>query len=252
MELFRYQSEHVAVYKEFLRLLKKDPGSVEHFSDIPFMPVSIFKTNDVTDQETIPDFFFTSSGTTGQTTSKHYLSDPEIYKDSLLRCFKHFYGAPQQYCFLALLPSYLERSGSSLVYMMECLIQAGGNSESGFFLHNHSELAHRMETVEKNGDKIFLLGVTYALLDFFEQYPMPLSNAIVMETGGMKGRRKELVKAEIHRILSDKTGLKKIHSEYGMTELLSQTYSKGEAQPTSKFHSVWLPEAQETEPSEVT
>jgi len=227
LELFRYQSVHVKVYKEYLGLLHKDPSSIKHFSEIPFLPVSLFKNNVVTDQHETPDFFFTSSGTTGQITSKHYLADPKIYEDSLLKCFTHFYGDPSHYCFLALLPSYLERSGSSLVYMMEKLILSGGHPMSGFFLHNHEELAQRMKVLSQNNEKIFLLGVTYALLDFFEKYPMQLSNVVVMETGGMKGKRKELVKSEIHELLTKGAGLKNIHSEYGMTELLSQSYSTG-------------------------
>ena len=228
LELFRYQSEQVTVYKEFLRLLKKDASSIKHYSEIPFLPVSLFKNKIVADQKSTPDFYFTSSGTTGQITSRHYLADRKIYDDSLLKCFTHFYGDPGQYCFLALLPSYLERSGSSLVYMMEHLIREGGHPLSGFFLHNHQELASRIKILTDRGEKNFLLGVTYALLDFFEKYPMQLSNAIVMETGGMKGRRKELVKSEVHQLLSAGTGLKHIHSEYGMTELLSQSYSPGE------------------------
>jgi hypothetical protein len=228
LELFRHQSEKVEVYKQFLGLLKRVPSTVTHYSQIPFLPVSLFKNNVISDQPTEPDFFFTSSGTTGQITSKHYLVNTKIYDESLVKCFTHFYGDPGKYCFLALLPSYLERSGSSLVYMMEHLIQHGGHPLSGFFLYNDDELAERMQILIQNNEKIFLLGVTYALLDFFHKYPMSLSNVIVMETGGMKGRRKELVKSEVHQLLSAATGLKNIHSEYGMTELLSQSYSTGE------------------------
>jgi len=227
LELFYYQREHVPVYKNFLRLLKKDEITINHFTQIPFLPVSLFKSNVITDSDIHPEFYFSSSGTSGQITSKHYLADTTIYDESLLTGFNHFYGQPDQYCFLALLPSYLERTGSSLVYMMEHLIKSGNNSMSGFFLNDHYSLHERLKILIDRDEKIFLLGVTYALLDFFEKYPIKLSNAIVMETGGMKGKRKELIKSEVHQLLTQNTGLTTIHSEYGMTELLSQAYSTG-------------------------
>ena len=228
LELFTYQSRHVEIYKEYLQLLNINPAAIRHYSKIPFLPVTVFKNNIITDQLEPPEFFFTSSGTTGQVTSKHYLSDLSLYEESLTRSFHHFYGDPAQHCFLALLPSYLERSGSSLVYMMQHLIAVGNHPMSGFFLHNHEELAARIKFLTQSGQKIFLLGVTYALLDFFEKFPMQLINTIVMETGGMKGQRREMVKQEVHQLLCGATGLTQIHSEYGMTELLSQSYSTGE------------------------
>ncbi len=229
LKLFRYQAAHVPVYKEYIRLLKKDSTAINHFSEIPFLPVSFFKNHVVSDQSNTPEFFFSSSGTTGQTTSKHYLADCGIYEEVILKCFRHFFGDPNEFCFLALLPSYLERSGSSLVYMMQRLITAGNHPLSGFYLHNHQELAEKITTLINNNEKIFLLGVTYALLDFFEKFPMqlPADYAIVMETGGMKGKRKELVRPEVHQLLCKGSGLTYIHSEYGMTELLSQAYSLG-------------------------
>lgn len=227
MELFRYQSKEVAVYRDFLNFLKVDVNKITTIHQIPCLPVTFFKTHQITDQKNLPAFYFSSSGTTGQITSKHYVSDLKIYNQSLLNSFELFYGSPDQYCFLALLPSYLERAGSSLVYMVEKLIKTGNHQDSGFYLYNHEDLNQKIQVIQERGDKIFLLGVTYALLDFFEKFPQKLNNTILLETGGMKGKRKEMVKAELHDILSIKSGIELIHSEYGMTELLSQAYSKG-------------------------
>ena len=223
IELFQYQAEHVVVYRDFLNYLKTDISSITHFSEIPFLPVSFFKNHVISDQKAIPNFYFSSSGTTGQATSRHYVPDSTIYDESLLHGFEIAYGHPSQYVILALLPSYLEREGSSLIYMVEKLIAESGNTEGGFFLHNHEALHEKIKNLEASGKKIFLIGVTYALLDFFEKYPMQLSH-----TRGMKGRRKELIKSELHEQLKLMSGVETVHSEYGMTELLTQAYSKGE------------------------
>lgn len=225
IELFHYQIMHVPVYKQFLNLLNFNPDSVAEITDIPFLPVQLFKSHSVTDQKITPEFYFTSSGTTGQITSRHYVADKEIYDESLLEGFRIFYGDPAQYCFLALLPSYLERSGSSLVYMVDVLIRESKHPDSGFYLHNLGQLHDKLILLQKNQTRIFLLGVTYALLDLFEAYPTNLQRTVIMETGGMKGRRKELVRAELHEVLSEQSGVAHIHSEYGMTELFSQAYS---------------------------
>jgi len=227
MELFRYQSKEVAVFRDFINFLKVDTNEIKTYQQIPCLPLTFFKTHEVTDQENPPAFYFSSSGTTGQVNSKHYVPDINIYDESLIKAFELFYGNPDQYCFLALLPSYLEREGSSLVYMMEKLIKAGNHPDSGFYLHNHDDLNQKLQTLQQKGERIFLVGVTYALLDFFEKFPQQLSNTTLLETGGMKGKRREMVKAELHELLSAKSGIPLIHSEYGMTELLSQAYSKG-------------------------
>ena len=229
LELFHHQSKKVSVYREFIELLPGDFSNPKHFSEVPFLPVTLFRNQIVTDNEQIPGLCFSSSGTTGQVTSKHYVAEPEIYRESLQAGFRYFYGSPERYCVLALLPSYLERSGSSLVFMVQQLMDESGHPENGFFLNNHDELAHTIRKITTEGKRLFLIGVTYALLDFFEKYPIPLpADSIVMETGGMKGTRKELIKPEIHQLLISNTGLQKIHSEYGMTELLSQAYSDGD------------------------
>ena len=226
LELFRYQSKQVSVYRDYLRLLKKKPEEITKASQIPHLPVTLFKSHKVLSSEKITDFYFSSSGTTGQISSKHFVPDISIYEESFMSGFRHFYGDPRQYCFLALLPSYLERQGSSLVYMANRLIAESEHPLSGFYLHNYDELRQQLNKLKKNKQTIFVLGVTYALLDLLEE-PIDLSGAIIMETGGMKGRRKEMIKAELHQVLKSKSGAAAIHSEYGMTELLSQAYSKG-------------------------
>lgn len=232
LEVFRYQATNNEVYKSYLRALRIEPEQVNTTEAIPFLPIEFFKTHQVITNSKIKiqkSKLFSSSGTTGEHTSKHYVPDISLYEHSFFKCFEMFYGKPEEYCILALLPSYLEREGSSLVYMADKLINASNNKNSGFFLHNLDELAQRlMGKLEK---KTLLLGVTYALLDLAEKIKGPLPDGdklIVMETGGMKGKRKEMVREELHRILCKAFGLQTIHSEYGMTELLSQAYSKGE------------------------
>lgn len=228
LSIFKLQFEQIEVYQEYCKIMGKSPDSVQSLFDIPFLPIDIFKTHHVISKSAIPELIFESSATTGQTTSKHQIIDVSIYETSFLKTFKMFYGAPDEYIFLALLPSYLERNNSSLVYMTDRLIKESKNTQSGFFMNNFEELNNQIQLSKNSEKKIFLIGVTYALLDFSEQYPQDLSNATVMETGGMKGRRKEIVRDEVHEFLKNKLNLKKVHSEYGMTELLSQAYSKGD------------------------
>jgi phenylacetate-coenzyme A ligase PaaK-like adenylate-forming protein len=232
LEIFRYQAQNNPVYKKYISTLGTDVNSVSSIQEIPFMPISFFKDFKVItgDQEKV-DIVFTSSGTTGSIASKHYVSDKTVYEKSYLNAFDHFYGSPEGYCILALLPSYLEREGSSLIYMMDDLIKKSKHSDSGFHLHKLDEFSKKLVRLNKTGQKIMLVGVTYALLDLIESHPELRNeswhNLIVMETGGMKGKRKEMVREELHSILCEGLNLKVIHSEYGMTELLSQAYSKG-------------------------
>lgn len=227
LEVFRFQAAQVPVYRDYLKLLGVDPLRVFEMHKIPFLPVELFKTHRVLPEGMEPQLVFSSSGTTGMVSSQHAVADLSLYENSFFRCFSHFYGPVSDYCVLALLPSYLEREGSSLVYMADFLIRLSGHPDSGFYLHDYEGLAQKLGQLEASGKKVLLLGVTYALLDLAEQFPGPLKNVIVMETGGMKGRRREMVREELHAVLQDAFGVPAIHSEYGMTELLSQAYSKG-------------------------
>jgi phenylacetate-coenzyme A ligase PaaK-like adenylate-forming protein len=230
--VFHWQSQNNPVYHSYLELLGKDPHAITGLHDIPFLPVSFFKFHEVItpDEKNKQEesLVFTSSGTTGSPVSRHIVTDAGLYRQSLLNGFRHFYGPPRDYCFVALLPSTLERKDSSLVFMVQELIRNGNHPQSGFFLHHHEDLAKILETVEKQKQKTILLGVSYALLDFAERYPMKLKHTLVMETGGMKGRRKEITRQELHTLLKRAFVVSHIHSEYGMTELLSQAYSKGD------------------------
>ncbi len=227
LEVFNYQYEHVKIYRRFCDLLKVDPKTVKRIEDIPFLPIQFFKQEAIIVQEKISEITFTSSGTTGSITSKHHVANLSLYEDSFMNGFKKFYGRPTEWTILALLPSYLERSGSSLIYMFDRLIKETKQKESGFYLDNIDQLIKKMEWLEIHGRQTLLLGVSYALLDLIEKRTFQLKHTTVMETGGMKGRRKELIKEELHSILIKGFGVSKIHSEYGMTELLSQAYSKG-------------------------
>lgn len=222
VELFRFQAERCAPYREYLRLVEADPSQVDCVERIPFLPIELYKTHDVYCGDEAPEAVFTSSSTTGQTPSRHMMAHLSIYDRTLEAAFRTFYGDESQYGIYALLPSYLQRRGSSLVYMADRLI-AHGNS-GGFYLDEYGKLLDDMEADPK--PKI-LLGVTYALLDLVERYAPRLRNTIVMETGGMKGRREELPKPELHRLLCEGFGVESIHSEYGMAELTSQGYSFG-------------------------
>lgn len=226
--VFGFQYRNNKTYQEFCNHLGRTPKEVTLLEQIPFLPIEFFKSRKVVCDSDFHDIIFTSSGTTGTVTSKHYVTDLSLYQESFRKGFSHFYGDIQDYTVLALLPSYLERSGSSLIYMANDMIESSEAKESGFYLHNIDELAEQVKTLDQSGRKILLIGVSFALLDLIETHQFSLKNTIVMETGGMKGRRKELIRNELHHLLGKGFGLKKIHSEYGMTELLSQAYSKGD------------------------
>lgn len=225
-KIFRYQFENNSVYRSFCDLLYKNPSDIKVIEDIPFLPIQFFKTHKIVSSKKFVEQVFTSSGTTGSLTSSHYVTDLDIYKNSFRKGFESFYGNISDYTILALLPSYLERTGSSLIYMVENWIKASQKPKSGFYLNNLSELKETLNELEEKGEKIILIGVSFALLDLVEAYQFKLKNTIIMETGGMKGRRQELIRDELHKILKNGFGVKDIHSEYGMTELLSQAYSK--------------------------
>ncbi|MFT7252423.1 MAG: phenylacetate-coenzyme A ligase PaaK-like adenylate-forming protein [Flavobacterium sp.] len=225
--VFKHQFKNNKVYRSFCDLLYIHPSNITTIEEIPFLPVQFFKSREVISSLDEVQEIFTSSGTTGSATSKHLVTDINLYKESYLKGFAHFYGNIEEYTVLALLPNYLEREGSSLVFMVDDLIRKSKNLESGFYLDNIQELAKKLIELDKNGQKILLIGVSFALLDLIEMQQFSLKNTIIMETGGMKGRRKELVREELHVTLQNGFGVSKIHSEYGMTELLSQGYSKG-------------------------
>lgn len=225
LSIFKFQFEHQKTYREFCIALGKTPDKVQSLNSIPFLPISFFKTHKIISSEKDAATVFESSGTTGSTTSKHFVANDNIYIKSFLLGFKQFYGAPEDYHIVALLPSYLERKNSSLVFMVEYLMRQSNKAENGFFIHNFEQLAARLGALEFQQEKTLLIGVTYALLDFAEQFPMKLQHTTVMETGGMKGRKKEMLRAEIHEKLRAAFQLPAVHSEYGMTELLSQAYS---------------------------
>ena len=229
LELFYYQYHNCTVYQQYCNLIGVCKNQVHELKDIPFLPISFFKTHKILSCKASLQTIFESSGTTSSAfKSKHYITDLSIYKESFRKGFSYFYGDIKDYCVLALLPSYLERQGSSLVYMVNDFINQSENPESGFYLNNLEELSKVLEKQEAQNKKTLLLGVSFALWDLAEQFPMFLKNTIVMETGGMKGRKKELVREELHRIYRNAFGDIPIHSEYGMTELLSQGYSKGD------------------------
>lgn len=225
LQVFRYQYDNVLVYQEFCNYLFKNKENVKQIEDIPFLPISFFKSHQVITQDQKENIIFTSSGTSGTITSQHLVSDISIYQQSFSSGFAQFYGNIENYAILALLPSYLERECSSLVYMVNELITKSNNLHSGFYLHNYQELIEKLEKLEQENQDVILFGVTYALLDVLEIKKLKLKNTIIIETGGMKGKRKELIKAELHEILSNGFGVTHIHSEYGMTEMLSQAYS---------------------------
>lgn len=227
LETFRFQYQNVDIYRKYVDLLKVNPDRVDSIEKIPFLPIQFFKSHKIIAKGFSEEIEFTSSGTTGSETSRHFVANAELYKKSYTNGFRHFYGSEDQYTILALLPAYLERTGSSLVYMVDGLIKQSGNPNGGFYLNQLDELVEKIQTIESSGQKCLLIGVSFALLDLAEKYRLNLKNTIVMETGGMKGRRKEIVRFELHEILTNAFGLRSIHSEYGMTELLSQAYSKG-------------------------
>ncbi|MCK0179639.1 acyl transferase [Flavobacteriaceae bacterium S0862] len=227
MTVFKHQFNNNKVYRSFCDLLYKHPSEVKCINDIPFLPIQFFKSHKVISSQAEAQEIFTSSGTTGQTISKHLISDIALYEQSFRKGFQYFYGNIEDYVVLALLPSYLERDGSSLIYMVNDMIAKSKQPESGFYLHNLEDLKNIIIDLESRNKKTLLIGVSFALLDFVERFQLKLKNTIVMETGGMKGKRKELIRTELHEILKQGFGVNAIHSEYGMTELLSQAYSKG-------------------------
>lgn len=227
LEVFQFQYQYNAMYKAFCSHLGKHPEVVKRLEDIPFLPIEFFKFKKVISGSPDYEVVFSSSGTTGGTTSKHYVTSLDLYQQSYLKGFRQFYGDIKGYCVLALLPSYLEREGSSLIYMVNDLISKSSHADSGFYLDELSSLHTKLQQLDSVGQKTLLIGVSFALLDFVEKYPIKLQNTIIMETGGMKGRRKEMIRTELHDILRKGFGVENIHSEYGMTELLSQAYSQG-------------------------
>lgn len=227
LKVFRFQYENNKVYKEFCDFLKTDVQKVKSLQQIPFLPIQFFKSHEVVSNTNAIQETFTSSGTTGMITSQHLVTDVSLYEQSYRLAFSEFYGNIEDYAVLALLPSYLERSGSSLIYMVKDLIELSNSEHSGFYLHNYDELITKLIELDNSGQNVILIGVTYALLDLIEKQNFQLKNTIIMETGGMKGHRKEMIREELHQILSQGFGVPSIHSEYGMTELLSQAYSLG-------------------------
>lgn len=226
LDVFRFQHKTNAVYRAYCDALHITPDGVNSLHRIPFLPISFFKTHNVVcGAYSINSLVFESSGTTGQQPSRHFVADKELYEQSFQQMFAQFYGPVQDYCIIGLLPSYLERQQSSLVYMVHHLIRQSGHQKSGFYLYDFKALAQTLAALEAAGQKTILFGVTYALLDFAEKHPMPLQQTILIETGGMKGRKQELLRAEVHRLLKKAFSVNQIHSEYGMTELLSQAYA---------------------------
>lgn len=228
LEIFLYQAKNNPVYAEYISLLKINPANIKKVEQIPFLPIQLFKSRKIITGNLSQNYtIFESSTTTGAIPSKHYVADIEWYNESCLRIFNQFFGDIKDYHFLALLPNYLERGSSSLVQMVKFFMDKSGSEESGFHIYDHEKMLQQIQKLQKLADrKIFIIGVSFALLDFAEKYPVDLSDCIVMETGGMKGRRKELIRSELHDILTKAFYSKGIYSEYGMTELLSQAYAK--------------------------
>ena len=228
LEIFQFQYQHNPIYRTYIDTLRFNPKTINRLSDIPFLPIGFFKTHYVASTEFEAAYEFESSGTTKTGNSRHPVKDIEIYRRSFTTVFELFYGQVEGWCIIGLLPSYLERNNSSLVFMVSELIRKSMHEQSGFYLNEYEKLYEILKNLEARKQKTLLIGVTYALLDFAEKYSLPLTHTTVMETGGMKGRRDEIVREEVHDLLKSKFQLDFIHSEYGMTELLSQAYSKGD------------------------
>ena len=228
LDTFKFQYQNNKIYRDFCTHLGKNADNVESVSQIPFLPIGFFKSKKIFCGNADPEMLFESSGTTGSITSKHHIKDSSLYQQSYLRAFEHFYGPIGNYCVLALLPSYLERTGSSLVYMVNDFIARSNSAESGFYLNDIAALRKKLIALNAKKTKVLLIGVSFALLDMAENQELKLPNTIVMETGGMKGRKKEMIREELHAVLKKGFGTTRIHSEYGMTELLSQAYSQGQ------------------------
>ena len=227
LALFHYQADNNPVYRRYLELLGVDALSVQSLDAVPFLPIDFFKAHEVLSTSEPPQNIFLSSSTSGRGQSRHFVPHPELYERCFTETFRLFYGKPEEYCFLALLPGYLEREGSSLVYMVRQLISMSKDTDSGFYLNDHERLQETLIKKEIEAVPVLLLGVSHALLDFAEKHAItPNPHLIVMETGGMKGRKKEILREELHRLLKQSFSVHDIHSEYGMTELMSQAYSK--------------------------
>ena len=227
LKIFRFQHENNLVYRKFCDLRDVNIQQIKTLEQIPFLPIQFFKSHQVVSNNNEIQEIFTSTGTTGANTSQHLVTDISLYEDSYRCGFSEFYGNIEDYIILALLPSYLDRSGSSLIYMFDDLIKKTKNFNSGFYLNNYQELINKLVELDESGKNIILLGVTFALLDLIEIQKLNLKNTIIMETGGMKGKRKEIIRADLHQQLCNGFGVSTIHSEYGMTELLTQAYSLG-------------------------
>ena len=228
IDVFKLQIATILPYHDFVNHLGIHPDTITHYLDIPFLPVEFFKNHSIIEDKAYADVVFTSSGTTSMVTSQHHVQHVEIYENSYLKAFEQFYGLIENVCILALLPNYLEREGSSLIYMVDDLIKKSKHQESGFFLYNHEDLYQTLVSLKSKKQKTILIGVTYALLDFIENFQIDFPELVVMETGGMKGKRKEMIREQLHDVLCKGFNVKSIHSEYGMTELLSQAYSLGD------------------------
>lgn len=225
IQIFLYQYKNNIPYRTFVDLLSIDCNKILNYRQIPFLPIEFFKTNTIVDKNFSPSLYFQSSGTTSENLSKHYIANEDIYKQSILHSFSIFFGDPSEYIYLGLLPSYLERNNSSLIYMVNYLMEQSGKVENGYYLHNFNDLHAIINRLEKENKKVILFGVSYALLDFANSHPQQLKNTIIIETGGMKGRKKEMTKDELLTELKNSFQTDKIYSEYSMTELLSQAYS---------------------------
>jgi hypothetical protein len=228
LQVFKNQYHENFLYGDFAKRFHKSPETVAHLDQVPFLPVSFFKTADIKTGNFIPEIIFESSGTTAINPARHFVKQLDLYRESFVKGFERSYGNIRDFCVLGLLPSYLERTGSSLVWMVDEMIRISGHADSGFYLYDFDQLYQVLLKLEKNKQPTLLIGVSFGLLDFAEKYSMKLSHTIVMETGGMKGRRAEITREELHNFLKQKLGVDKIHSEYGMTELLSQAYSSGD------------------------
>jgi phenylacetate-coenzyme A ligase PaaK-like adenylate-forming protein len=227
LQLLQFQYNNNPVYRSFCDALHCEPSKISAIESVPYLPIGFFKTHKVVSTSFEPEQVFESSGTSQTIQSKHYVKSLELYEQTFTKGFIDYYGPPKKYCILALLPSYLERTNSSLVYMVQKLMDQSNHPMNGFYLNNFGELYDRLLQLEKQAQPTILLGVTFGLLDFADQYYLPLQHSIIMETGGMKGRREEMTREEVHQQLKQRFAVETIHSEYGMTELLSQAYSKG-------------------------
>lgn len=233
LETFHFQYENIEVYRKFIDFLKIDPNSIKDIEKIPFLPIEMFKNHTVLDQNKRTNLYFQSSGTTQMNLSKHWIADEKVYEESIEKSFEQFIGNPKDFIFLGLLPSYLEKQNSSLIYMVDFLMKKSGKPENGYFLYNHADLLKLLQQLSKENKKVILFGVAFALLDFLDfaesnHHRIESSDQlIIIETGGMKGRKEEMTKDELLKIFHKGFGTEKIYSEYSMTELLSQAYSLG-------------------------